>query len=228
MVGVNGKVEGLLLLDPADAERQGASLNLGPRGAEFVRRGHSSRSPFGLAVESDQVVRGAVVGERGFGLAFNLRNDALRQHLAQFDSPLVEGIDVPDCALRKDRMFVEGHEFAEYFRRQLLGQDRVRWTIAFEDAMRNEPLCRAFGFDLFRSFAEGERLGLRTDVRDQYVVMPAQRVERLHKSDKVARDQPSSLVDQLIKRVLAVGPRFAPVDRTGLVRNLLALQRDVL
>ena len=47
--------------------------------------------------------------------------------------------------------------------------------------------------------------------------MPAKRIERLGEGDEVARDEPGSLMNQLIERVLPVGSRLAPVDRTGVV-----------
>jgi hypothetical protein len=36
-----------------------------------------------------------------------VRDNSLRQLLAQFDTPLVEGIDVPDGALSEDAMLIE-------------------------------------------------------------------------------------------------------------------------
>src|SRR5262249_31312732 len=51
------------------------------------------------AVAADQVIGRTVVRELRFALALQFGNDALRQHFAQFDAPLVEGIDVPDHAL---------------------------------------------------------------------------------------------------------------------------------
>src|SRR6266851_2384902 len=55
----------------------------------------------------------------------------------------------------------------------------------------------------------GERFALREHVRQQHVVLLAQRVQRLAERDEVARDQPGSLMDQLIKGVLAVGAGLA-------------------
>src|SRR5262249_49658054 len=58
-------------------------------------------------VATDQAVRRAVVAERGLRLALDLRDDPLRQQLAELDSPLVEGVDVPDDALREHAVLVE-------------------------------------------------------------------------------------------------------------------------
>ena len=49
-------------------------------------------------------------------LAFQFGNNPLGQHLAQFHSPLVEGIDLPDSALGERRVLVKDNQFAEYFR----------------------------------------------------------------------------------------------------------------
>ena len=63
--------------------------------------------------------------------------------LAQLDAPLVERVDVPDRALREDGVLVEGDELAEHFRREPLGEDRVRRAVAFENPVRHEPIRRA-------------------------------------------------------------------------------------
>src|SRR5580700_4687913 len=58
--------------------------------------------------------------------------------------------------------------------------------------------------------------------------MPTQRIDRMDEGDEVARDEPGALMNQLVERVLAVGAWFAPIDRTGLVRYLLSVKRDML
>src|SRR5215468_709621 len=58
--------------------------------------------------------------------------------------------------------------------------------------------------------------------------MPAKNMQRLGKSDEIARYEPGPLMDQLIKRVLTVCARLAPVNRTGIAGDRFALQRDVL
>ena len=44
--------------------------------------------------------------------AFQLGNDAFGQDLAEFDAPLVEGIDVPDRPLGEDAVLVERDQLA--------------------------------------------------------------------------------------------------------------------
>ena len=46
------------------------------------------------------------MAERGLCLALELRDNALRQHLAQFHAPLIERIDVPDDALGEHVVFL--------------------------------------------------------------------------------------------------------------------------
>src|SRR6266404_3249456 len=111
-------------------------------------------------------------------------------------------------------MFVQSHQLAQSFRRQLFSDDRVRRTITLEYPVGNEPLGCAFGLHLLRSLAECQCLGLRTDVGNQHIVVAAKRVERLRKSDEVAGDEPGPLMNQLVERMLAIGSRFAPVNWT--------------
>ena len=122
----------------------------------------------------DQIVRRTIVFESGWPFAFQFGNDALRQGLAQFDAPLIKGIDAPDRALGEDDVLVKRDKFAEHFRREPLGEKDIRWTIALEHAMRHERALRAFGPDFVGGFAERQRLGLRKNIRHQNVVMPAQ------------------------------------------------------
>ena len=75
------------------------------------------------------------MSELWFAFALDLRDDALRQDLAQLDAPLVERIDVPDCALREYRMFVERDKLAQGFRCQPFGQDRIGGMVPLERAM---------------------------------------------------------------------------------------------
>ena len=167
------------------------------------------------------------MAECRFCFAFEFWNDSLRQCLTKFDSPLVERIDVPDSSLGEDRVLVEGDELAQDFRCELLGENRIRRTVALEDAVGHKPIRRAFSFDLLRRFAESQSLGLREDIRQQHVVVPADRIQCFGKTDKVARDQPRALMDQLIERMLTVGPRLAPVDGAGIVIDRRPFERDM-
>jgi hypothetical protein len=164
--------------------------------------------------------------ERWRRCALQFRNDTLRQNLAQLNAPLVEGIDIPDCALGERGVFVERHQFAEGFGCQFFGEDHVRRPVTFEDSVRNEPRWRALRRDLLRGLSKGQSLSLRADVGNQDVVVTAKFVERLRKSDEIARDEPRPLMNQLIEGVLAVGSRLAPIDGTGVAFNRLTFDRS--
>ena len=139
-----------------------------------------------------------------------LGNDLLGQRFAQLDTPLVEGIDLPDRALGEDAVLVERDQLAQCGRRQVVEQDDVRWTVALEQPMRHEPIGRAFRGDLLGGLAEGQRLGLGEDIGDQEVLMAAQGVQGMGEGDEIARNEPRPLMDQLVEGMLAVGPRLTP------------------
>src|SRR3954465_1940777 len=180
----------------------------------------------GAAVALDQVVGGAVVMQVGVRLALQFGNDPLRQRLAQFHAPLVEGVDLPDGALGEDAVLVKRDEPAEGLGRQPVDKDHVRWAVALEDTMGDEPVGGAFVFDLLGSLAEGQRFGLGEHIGHQYVMVPAEVVERLREGDEVAGNQVRALVDQLVERVLSVGAWLAPVDGSGGVIDGRAIERD--
>src|SRR5215469_18208398 len=94
--------------------------------------------------------------------------------------------------------------------------------------MRNQPIRCTFSFHLLSGLAKRKRLGLCEHVGQQYVMMAANSVQRLGKGDEVARNETCALMDQLIERVLAVGSRLTPVDRTGVLPYRLSIQCDVL
>ena len=148
--------------------------------------------------------------------------------MLELHAPLVERVDAPDGALREDRVLVERDEPAERLRRELLGEDGVRRAVPLEDSVGHEPLGGALRPHLLGRLPEGQRLGLREDVREQHVVLPAERTEGLRESDQVAGDEARPLVDQLVEGVLAVGPRLAPVDGPGRVVDPGPVERHVL
>src|SRR4051812_27457469 len=97
-------------------------------------------------------------GRLGGGVQF--RKNSPGQDLSEFDTPLVEGVDLPDDALRENRMLVKRYESAQRGRGEPLREDRVRRPIALEHAMGRQPLRRAFVADLLQCFPEGQSLGL--------------------------------------------------------------------
>src|SRR5213594_3349887 len=124
-------------------------------------------------------------------------------------------------------MLVKSDELAESFRRETLGEDRVRRAVTLEDPMRHEPIRSALGLDLLGRLTEGQRFGLSENVRQEHVVVPAKRVERLVERYEVAWNESRSLMNQLIERVLAICAWLAPIDRAGIVRDFVTVERDV-
>ena len=90
--------------------------------------------------------------ELGRGFAFEFGDDGLGQGFAKFDTPLVEGINVPDRSLGEDIVFVERDELAEYLGSEFVGEDGICRTVALEDAVRDEPGGCALGLDLRGGF----------------------------------------------------------------------------
>ena len=183
---------------------------------------------FHLPIPADQRIRAAVVFEVGFPFGFEFGDDALGEDFAEFDAPLVEGVDVPEDALSEDAHFVEGDEAAEDGGGEFFGEDDIGRAVAVEDAVWGECGGGAFGFDFGEGFSESEGLGLREDIRHEDVVMAAERVEGLGEGDEVAGDEAGALVDELVEAVLAVGAGFAPVDRTRVGIHMGAIEFHML
>ena len=136
-----------------------------------------------LLVGIDEAVGRAVV--RGDLLVRGeLGDDLQRQLLAQLDSELIEGVDVPDRALHEDLVLVHGNEHAEDARGDLLDQDRVGRAVAAEDLERDDvfvlllrnALGLELGDDVLLAPAEGQGLGLREEVGDELDVVVADRI----------------------------------------------------
>src|SRR5476651_2168650 len=96
-----------------------------------------------LEMVDEAVGRAVVAGD--YARLFEFGQDRLGQLLAEFDAPLVEGVDVPDDALRENLVLVEGNENSERFRRQLGEQDRVGGTVAVENLVRDQFFQRVAG-----------------------------------------------------------------------------------
>ncbi len=159
--------------------------------------------------------------------ALKLGDNAISQHLAQFNAPLVERIDVPDGALHENFVLVERDEPAQRIRRQAFHQDNVGRAIPLEGTMWHLEGRDAIGCDLLLRLPKCQRLRLREEIRHEHIMVLAQRIQRLAEADEVTGDQLRALVNKLEEGVLAVGAGLAPDDRTGLVIYALALQIDV-
>src|SRR5262249_37023342 len=78
--------------------------------------------------------------------------------------------------------------------------------------------------DILMLFADGQCLSLREHVSHEHVMVPAEPIQRLAKPDEITWDEPGSLVDQLVKRMLTVGSRLPPIDGTGIVIDPLTIE----
>ena len=103
---------------------------------------------------------------------FKFGNNALRQNFAEFNSPLIERVDIPDGSLGEDRMFIQRDQLSKNFWCEFFGEDRIRRAVAFEDPMRDKPIGRSLGLYLCWSLAERKRLGLRANICQKHVVVP--------------------------------------------------------
>ena len=103
--------------------------------------------------------------------AFELRNDPLRQHLAELHAPLVEGIDMPDRALGEDEVLVKRDQLAQRRRRQNV---RAEWC-STADCLRRpgaEPASPAcLPLSPARRSCRKRAPRLREDIGEQDVVM---------------------------------------------------------
>src|SRR4029077_597296 len=111
-----------------------------------------------------------------FLLALEFWYNALGQLLAELDTPLVERVDVPNGTLCKDAMLVESDEFTKGFWSKPLAQNCVRWAVTFEAPVWHEPVRRALRLDLLGCLAESQRLGLGEHIREENIVVTAQRI----------------------------------------------------
>src|SRR6185503_15721416 len=108
-------------------------------------------------------------------------------------------------------MLIERYQFPQHSWCQLLSQDDVRRPISFEHPMRYERIRSPLILDFLRRLAEGQRLRLRKHVGNQHVMVPPEWIQRAMECNKVARDQPRALVNQLIERVLSICSGLAPI-----------------
>ena len=166
----------------------------------------------------------------GVGLG-KFRENLLRELLAEFNTPLVVAVDVPDNALGEDLVFVHSDEGAKAFRAHVVHHDGVRRLVAFEYLVRSEECDFFFGLaggaEFFLSLGERftvhQSFRLCEEVGEQLLVVIANLVVAVCRGDEVARNHLGALVDELVEGVLAVRTRFAPEDRTRLVVHALGI-----
>jgi len=159
---------------------------------------------------------------------FQFRHYFPRQRFPELHSPLIERPHSPYYALRVNTVLVHGHEFAQRFRSELFHKYGGGRSVAVESLVRYKFWFFFFRAQFFGRFSESQRLRLREHVRHQQIVVPSYCVKRFGKADKIARNQFRALMYKLIKRMLAVGPRFPPVYLSRLVVSSFSAERDAL
>src|SRR4051794_7955981 len=97
--------------------------------------------------------------------------NVVRELLAEFDTPLVEGIDAPQNPEHEGLVLIEREQLAEMIGIELAQQDAVARPVAGKTAMRREGarpgrfhLCLPhFGARFGGALAEHQRLALRQE-----------------------------------------------------------------
>ena len=103
--------------------------------------------------------------------------------------------------------------------------------LGFEHLVRGEECDFFFALailaEFFLSLGEGltvhQSFRLSKEVREELLVMIADLVVAVCRSDEVARNHLGALVNELVEGVLAVRTRFAPEDRACLIVNALGI-----
>src|SRR5690606_9563331 len=128
-------------------------------------------------------------------------------------------------------MLVKRDQRAQGIGGDLLDQERVAGTVSFKDFKRKQPLDLSGGLSrpfqllprLFGGFSVHQRLALGEKVGKQFLVVVSGRIVAADRRDKVAGDQPGSLVNELEKRMLTVGAGLSPDYRPGLISHRIPI-----
>lgn len=101
-----------------------------------------------------------------------LLEDLLGQALAQLDTPLVKGVDVPNGALGKGEVLVVDNQSTELGGTNVAAnQDAGGGTVAQEDLVLHQVLRSAFSLDLLCGLADHQSLGLCEVVGCQHLLV---------------------------------------------------------
>ena len=79
------------------------------------------------------------------------------------------------------------------------------------------PRLHQFLFNILSAFNNRQGLRLCKEVAHQYTVAVTDGIVRVNGTDEIARNNIGSLMDELIKCVLPIGPSFAKHNRSRLV-----------
>ena len=152
------------------------------------------------------------MGKFWFHDALQFGNNPLRQNLAEFDAPLVERVDFPNGALGKHDVFVQGNQLAQGLGVSLSARmvfdgrlpSKTRWGTS-QSGVPSALTCSAV-------LPKASASAWANTLARSMSWCAAQRGQRVGKGDEVARNEPGSLVNQLIKGMLPVGAGFTPIN----------------
>mmetsp|Transcript_22589 Transcript_22589/g.47831 ORF Transcript_22589/g.47831 Transcript_22589/m.47831 type:complete len:319 (+) Transcript_22589:1132-2088(+) len=159
--------------------------------------------------------------------------DIVRKLLPKFNTPLIEGINIPNETLHCRPVFVNRKQLTRCISSELGHEQGYARTIALENAMGNEFFFDSLCSDFFFGLAIGKGIGLGKEVGHEFVVgtqrliVQAQIVLGLTKSDKVTGSGLTH-VQKLEERVLSVRTGFAKVNFTNVVVYFNAMFRHNL
>jgi hypothetical protein len=184
----------------------------------------------GLLLEGVDQTGCAGIVAVNFARGLELGLDLLGKRLAELDTPLVEGVDVPDGTLGEGQVLVVGDQSTQSGRGDLLGQNGGGGTVAQEGLVGDKLVGGALCADILRGLANHESLGLGEVVGGEHllVLVVLDRVVRLGSQDEVGGDELSALVEELVERVLCVGGGLSEEDGTGGVLDVVAATGDGL
>lgn len=141
------------------------------------------------------------------------------QHLAVFDAPLVEGIDIPHHPLHKHLVFIHGHDRPQGSGVQAFEHNGIGGFIALEhfvlDHLLDLLVTLAGGLHFLHrltvGFAQHQRLGLRQAIGKQHAVVQTQRILAQRGNEEIRRYRLGALVQQLEEGMLTIGARLPQI-----------------
>ena len=149
-----------------------------------------------------------------------LPENPLRKHLAQLDTHLVIRVDSPNGTLDENLVFVHCDQGTKGCGCEQGEKDRVGRLVTGEDFRFNERFGSVRAElvpDLLFCFPKRKCFRLRKKVGQQNTMVIPNRIMRICGCQKVGWNKLSSLMYELVERVLAVCSRCAPNNRSGLI-----------
>ena len=140
---------------------------------------------------------------------FQLPLDIQSELLAEFHSPLIKAINVPDKALDRRPVLVQGQELTTGVGREF-GQEQTQTRpVPLEHLVTGQSRGHAFGPDFVHRLARGQGVGLGKEIRHELVVRTQTLtiqlivVLTLDKTNKLAGHRLTH-VQQLVKGMLTI------------------------